>query len=680
MRFRVGVVLCLLLAWFGVGCRKALAPSADNNQPPETWITAAPQDTITTRDSDGFPVAPTVGVIPFKFHVYWAGSDQDGAVAGFYYAVVETLPLPQEGFALPPSLPGPKPRDYHFTTRTDTSLIFRVSEDTPVREHAFFVYSVDNKGKADATPARFIFRAIDNYPPLGVIDIARATGPVYQLLPGGGLTSVTQTFQIRDSFNVNTLPSDTVPAYSQLYFQWHGEPRILGGFVANFRYKLDEIAFNTVDSSVHSVSYNTGVNGDIVPPGPKLFTLRTVGLSGWRSEVTRRFVMNFSPDTWYSGPDRTDPAQAWQSFQDGNGKRYYYKDVNFTGFTGIPNTMLSLDSANVLPALRPNRRTFFEIYQNRVWYHEEGDTVHMNSWVVFPTGGFDRDSPYLVTSDTRDPLRPPGVVATPDPNPNGSPKGFRSRLVTKTDLGSVIEPTQSTTYPLFDPASVFRAPYISAYWGTVYSGKGYMLVRAEDGDKGIDGRVTRAMALADRVDSLNGTPYENILRKQIMTFYINRSPYLLRSDPLFRPIANSTLTSRTVNLVLIADDPDPFDPGNRPPVGGPSSTKVLRRHITLLGKNAAGRDTSFVDNTDYFNTNITSYQIPIFIVNGPMTFRIQLCDCPTCELFPGQGRCIVTDIPVTLAAPAPAEATSPSSTSSLTGPTPLTPSTGRRAP
>ena len=34
----------------------------------------------------------------------------DGAVVGFYYAVVETIPVPPPGLQ-PPPLPGPKPRD-----------------------------------------------------------------------------------------------------------------------------------------------------------------------------------------------------------------------------------------------------------------------------------------------------------------------------------------------------------------------------------------------------------------------------------------------------------------------------------------------------------------------------------------------------------------------------------------
>ena len=47
MRLRVGLLLCLFAAIVMVGCRKPLAPNVDRNKAPETWITAAPFDTIT---------------------------------------------------------------------------------------------------------------------------------------------------------------------------------------------------------------------------------------------------------------------------------------------------------------------------------------------------------------------------------------------------------------------------------------------------------------------------------------------------------------------------------------------------------------------------------------------------------------------------------------------------------
>src|SRR5262245_39892666 len=125
MRLRVGVVLFLLVAYVGIGCRSPLTPNIDRNKAPETWITAAPSDTITVKNERGNPLGfPLPGTIPVRFHMYWAGSDRDGAVAGFYWAVVETLPRAAPGQFFLPALPGPKPQDYHFTTKTDTTFIF----------------------------------------------------------------------------------------------------------------------------------------------------------------------------------------------------------------------------------------------------------------------------------------------------------------------------------------------------------------------------------------------------------------------------------------------------------------------------------------------------------------------------------------------------------------------------
>lgn len=673
MRLSVGVVLCLFLALLGVGCRKALAPNIDRNQAPETWITAAPQDTITLRDPQGRPIFPEIGRIPVRFHVYWAGSDRDGAVAGFYFAVVETLPVPPEGLPLP-TLPGPKARDYRFTTKSDSVFIFTTSEQVAERQHAFFIYAVDNDGKPDPTPARFIFNALDRFPPLAVFDLALARGKTYRLLPGGGVQAQVDDYLIRDSLNIATQPSDTVPSNSLLTFRWHGEPTIAGTYVAGYRYKLDEPNFNSVDSSVHMVQYNTGVGNDHVSPGLKVFTLRAVGQSGWRGESTRRFQMNFSPDTWYAGPDRNSALAGWTISPDGRDR--YLEFPNWDTFTGIPGTTFGPDSVNVLPAQRVERKTFFEIYRDRVYARAENDTIHQNSWVVLVNGGLDVDSPYNVQVNNNDPALPPsGIVVRPD-TANGSPIGFRSRIVTVSEpFQSQISPSESGLYPIYDAARFDRAPYIAAYWGMRSAGKAYALVRAEDGNLERDKRIPEkigltAVQLADGIDDGSITdPYLVSLRSKVLTFYVDKAPELLRNPP-FIPQVNQTFTGTSWTLNLIADDIDPFDPGNPPSrIGGPSATKVLRRRITVLGKDVNGRDTIYVDPTDYFNANMTIL-VPTYIVPGqPTTLRIQLCDCPQCESIPGQGRCRSVNIPVNYTGPQPVPSDPPTPSTQRPGST-----------
>lgn len=694
MRLRVGAVLCLFLAFWGAGCRKAVAPAVDN-QAPETWIVAAPQDTITTRDEQNLPVRPGVARIPSRFHLYWAGSDRDGQVAGYYFAVVETLPLPPEGAISVPSLPGPKARDYRFTTKTDSIFIFSASEEVSERQHAFYIYAVDDKGRADATPARFIFSAYDRFPPLAIIEEFKAVGTIYELQSNGTVQAVERTYLVRDSFQVNVpshpVPRDTIPANAVMSARWRGEPTVPSTIVTGYRYKLDEPLFNTVDSSVHTAAYNTGIGLDRVTPGAKVFTLRAIGQSGWRGEATRWFQMNFAPDTWYAGPNPNDPLAGWQTLVDGNGKRYWFIDLGLVGwnnFQGIPGTQLSRDSLLKLPSARTERKSFFEIYNNRIWMRDEGDTVHMNSWVVIPTGGFDKDSPYRARINTAllDPALANLPVTTPGP-PNGSPIGFRIQVRVKggTDPTNRVDaPSEGTMYPVMDPASVFHQPVTNGYWGMTSSGKAYAVVRAEDGDGTVDRRIDQrpggAPGVADRVDDGGASAEDIALRSKILTFYVDRAPRLRTGTGSgFAPVANAAVTSRNIPSTgnvwnMPADDVDQYDPnaaafnkvGGTPPYG-----QILRRKLAILGKLTGNpaKDTCYVVPTSFLAGNNIALTIPSYIATGPITLRIRLCDCLECDdLFwptqcgrdvnvleprPNTGRCVQTDINLRLTAADP---------------------------
>ncbi|MFN8586944.1 MAG: hypothetical protein U0704_04005 [Candidatus Eisenbacteria bacterium] len=577
-----------------------------------------------------------------RFHLYWAGSDRDGAVTGYYWAVVETLATPP-GDGLPiPNLPGPKASDYHFTTRSDSTFIFRASEDVSEREHAFFVYSVDNKGKPDPTPARFIFRAYDRFPPTPVIDVARATGTVYTVTGGGVVPSV-QTYDITDTYAIEKqFPRDTVPTGSKLYFQWHGEPAVPNGHVLGYRYKLDESSFNVVDSSVHSVTYNDGPGTTPVAPGLKVFTLRAVGESGWRGQTTRYFQVNFAPDSWFSGPNVNNPAEGWSTFSDRNGKQYWYKDVaNWTSFAGVPGTLLSPDSALVLPANRVERRTFFEIYKDKIWAHQEGDTVHLNSWVVFPAGGSDKDSPYRVKADPITPGMPVGDVTTPGPA-NGSPVALRSHVLTVQLDGNLTNPSETPAFPVFDIASVYHSPHILPYASMSSTGIAYAYAVSEDGDGTVDRRLRRVALRQDSVayyaDVLH-RPDAEAVRSKILKFYVNHAPFLKTSDGSFRPAVPSgtgvpASISRTSAFNILADDLDPIDftkPIVR--VGGPQSgvQPVLIRTIDIVQFGSTPDSANIVRASYNVATNldvasIPTVTIPSTILPGRIYVRIKLAD------------------------------------------------------
>ena len=646
MRWRVGAVLCLFAAYFGIGCRQPITPNIDRNQAPETWITAAPFDTVTLKDENGKPTNVPIrpGTIPVRFHVHWAGSDQDGAVNGFYWAVVETLPRPAEGQLTVPNLPGPKPQDYRFTTKTDSFFIFTVAEDIPDRQHAFFIYAVDNQGKPDPTPARFIFTAQDRFPPIPIFDECKCVGTIYELQPGGGVLGRTVERTITDIDNIRTFPRDTCPSGSTLFFKWHGEPTIPQTVVIGYRYKLDEVRFNEVGPEVMSAAYNTKVGADTFPPsvGTKIFVLRAVDQAFGTRDSTRRFQYNYSPDSWFSGPALDSPSLTNNPV---TGERYILQG-QLPG--GVAGSLLSSDSTRILPALRVDRKTFFEIWRDTIFVREEGDTVHMNSWVLFHGGGFDQDSKYAVNvSALAESLAgfPGGIVLKPAPA-NGSPAGFRSQVVLSLTPSSRPSITGvSNLYPLFDPNNVLNLSRIGGYHPMIQAGRAFGVMYAVDGDGSQDRRIENPRDLLLRIENGTATPEEQTLRDKILSFEVNKPPYLVESQLLRpSPARVDTFTSTQWQLNLIGHDLDAHKPGNTP--GGPDQVITLRRRVAVFGTDAQGNPAEFVEQVPHLNEASFTIQIPNSFAAGPCILELELCDCDQCEDFAGSGRCRIYRIPV----------------------------------
>jgi len=669
MRVRAGLAIGLALL-LNTGCRNALTPDIDRNRPPETWITAAPQDSITLHRRDGVD-QPQIGFIPVKFHMYWAGADQDGAVVGFYWAVVETIPRVPPGATGIPPLPGPRASDYHYTSRTDSVFSFTVSEFAPDRQHAFYIYAVDNKGKADPTPARFIFNALDRFPPVPIIDYAAGTGKIARVLSKGRVTLKDTTIFITDTLKTYPpAPKDSLMSNSQIEFRWHGEPTAAGTYVAGYKYKLDEPVPITVDSSVHAVTYNGGVGTTTTNPGLKIFTLQAIDGAGGSRETNRKFQLNRSPDTWFAGPD----PNLIPIVPNSGGQRYIdvarFPSPGSPGSFSYPGSLLSCDSLTLWPSERKPSQTFWEIYQDRLYVHAENDTVHMNSWVITHEGGRDDDSPYAVQVQSNDAIKDTTVCLLPGEvpivirpaGPSGQPIQFKLVYAHRLDpnYGTVQTPTSALYFPVFDANSSQRRPVINGYSVFSQSGRVYLIARAHDADGADDLSLqdpVSASVLADLVDSgLDQNPAHVGLRKtKILTFYVNKSPYLLVGDPTFYPKPPlappgdtiATSPSRLLDLNLLAKDDDPYEPGSGQQPGGPSQHDILRWQVTVFGKAANGRDTSYAAPRTFSPRQTIDLAVDApYIVSNDLTLSVQLCDCSACEDAPGSGRCIYQNIPL----------------------------------
>lgn len=377
---------------------------------------------------------------------------------------------------------------------------------------------------------------------------------------------------------------------------------------------------------------------------------------------------NQPPDTWFAGSDPEDPAAGWQVATGLYGGRYMdFGLAGWSTFQGVPNSLLGPDSLLLLPAGRPPRKTFYEIYNDRLWIRQEGDTVHLNSFLVFPGGGSDLDSPYAVNVNTAllpDELKGKPVL-TPGPA-NGSPIGLRIRVQNKDSAGQVTQPSETTTYPCFDPASVFHYPIINGYMSVTSAGRGYAVLHAVDGDgavdRSVDERPGGAVGIADRVDAGHGSAEDVALRSKVLTFWVNHAPVLSRDFPAFRPLPNQVFTTRLIQLNPVASDDDWLDPFlfNRPGGTPTNYGQILRWKIAVLGKFAGtAQDTCFIAPTDFSSPELVQFTLPAWIAAGSVTMRIRVCDCLQCDAMPGtpncpfagrevapqQGSCVDTDIP-----------------------------------
>lgn len=272
-------------------------------------------------------------------------------------------------------------------------------------------------------------------------------------------------------------------------------------------------------------------DGTTFPPGVVIFKLRAPERLGG-GVVTLLVRVNFDPDMWWAGPDpaafppasdgdgRAVDVQSWTSFQTSpawppDGRHYFGPD----SLAFLPRSRRPVDDDF-------DRRTFYEIFGDRIYARNENDTVHRGAWVVFATGGYDRDSHYAIPLSPAAPTLPPGFATRPDLYPvldatglQGSPSGFRVRVQTLTDEG-LSQPSETTTYPNFDVTSVFYSANVAGYWRVDLAGKCYATAAPVDADGGVGRTREDLVQVADRVDAGGGTAVDRILRRRVLTFHV----------------------------------------------------------------------------------------------------------------------------------------------------------------
>jgi len=131
------------------GCRAFEPEAVIVNTAPETFIIGAP-----IEHGGGY----------YRFHVFWYGSDSDGRVERFVWALTDTTVQDddttddEEDLRFNPALNASTLEIGHWTTRTDSVFNFRIDQGVlPSYDMTLHMVAVDDFGDYDRTPARLHF-------------------------------------------------------------------------------------------------------------------------------------------------------------------------------------------------------------------------------------------------------------------------------------------------------------------------------------------------------------------------------------------------------------------------------------------------------------------------------------------------------------------------------------------
>lgn len=174
----LGLLLAAVLSAtiFG-GCRAFEPEAVIVNKAPETFIIGAPLE-----DGGGY----------YHFHVFWYGSDSDGQVERFVWALTDTTIQDddtvndEEDQNFNPALDASTLEIAHWTTRTDSIFNFTINQGVkPSVNMTLHMVAIDDLGDYDRTPARlhFFSNTLGN-PTLQFVELLGDDLPPRPLVPG----------------------------------------------------------------------------------------------------------------------------------------------------------------------------------------------------------------------------------------------------------------------------------------------------------------------------------------------------------------------------------------------------------------------------------------------------------------------------------------------------------------
>lgn len=233
----------------------------------------------------------------YRVRLYWKGTDPDGEVTGYEWAVTE-------------SLPDPESIEYSRTVRTDSTFNLQVEPNREVLGHRFYVRAIDNEGKRDPSPAYTFFAVRNNCVPRAVFNSTYAFGP---------------NNEIREITSVHPrAPTDTIPAGWGVAFSWHGEDCDVAlelngevdtvGHVVSYSHHLSPLEINDIAGSIEdtvAVYEPRRLRSDIYSMYVR--AIDDAGFAGLDPSL-RTFVWNYDPKTYFKRAATVDRPDSFSVY------------------------------------------------------------------------------------------------------------------------------------------------------------------------------------------------------------------------------------------------------------------------------------------------------------------------------------------------------------------------------
>jgi hypothetical protein len=324
----VSLFFGILAATWLFGCRAFEPEAVIVNKPPETYIIGSPAETTGTY---------------FHYHVYWYGTDEDGVVDRFVWALTDTsiqdprVMGDEEDENFNPATNISTLSRGHWTARTDSVFDFRINQGSVLSaDMTLHMVAVDDRGDFDRTPARLHFFSnalgspeIQFYrnvisPQTAFADYDTIAFREPLVLVWSGRTLNTTAYEPELLARADTVPA-VLPNGSQpdglLGFKWFVQegndcdpsrdgcwsprrPREPGS-TDSVSFFADTTALTFRNDGSGMLSY-----GKVLPSGILELLVNTIDVAGVQIPVAEQalnIVVNYDPDTYILRDESPDP-------------------------------------------------------------------------------------------------------------------------------------------------------------------------------------------------------------------------------------------------------------------------------------------------------------------------------------------------------------------------------------